>query len=68
MVNHTAGYYSMELQSFQELNEGYQLLPTIFNKVLDAVVRNWVSLVLGDAEEPYGMVKEVLYSAIFFYV
>ena len=40
---------------------------TIFNVVMDAVVRNWVSLVAGAAEEPYVRGREVLHGATFFY-
>ena len=39
----------------------------IFNKVVDAVVRNWVSLMLGCVAEPDGRGKEVLYCVTFFY-
>ena len=41
--------------------------PTIFNKVVDAVVRNWVSLVLGGVAELDGRGKEVLYCDTLFY-
>ena len=43
------------------------MLSTIFNVVMDAVVRNWVSLVAGAAEEPYVRGREVLHGATFFY-
>ena len=31
------------------MNQGYPLSPTIFNHFVGTVVRNWVSLVAGDA-------------------
>ena len=67
MVDHTGRYYRTGLQGLQGFNQGYPLLPYILNVVMDAVVHNWVSLVLVYAEEPDGMVREVLYCAAFFY-
>ena len=67
MVDRMVGYYCAGLQGLQWLNQGYPLLPKIFNVVMNAVVCNWVSLVLVDAEELDGMVREVLYCANFFY-
>ena len=46
MMDHTGGYYGAGLRGLQGLNQGYPLSPTIFNVVMDAVVRNWVSLAL----------------------
>ena len=67
MVDCTGRYYGVALQDFRGVNQGYQLSSTIFNVVMDEVVRNWVSLVAGDVVEPDGMVREVLYCATFFY-
>ena len=67
MVDLTGRYYGATLQGFQWVNQGYLLSPTIFNKVVDAVVCNWVSLVLGGAAEPDLRGKEVIYCAAFFY-
>ena len=67
MVDRRVGYYGAGLRGLQGLNQGYPLIPNMFNVVMDAVVRNWVSMVLIDAEEPDGMVREVLYCATFFY-
>ena len=53
MVARTGRYYSAALQGFQGVNQGYLLSPTIFNNVVDAVVRNWVSLVFGGAGGQY---------------
>ena len=52
MVDRTGGYYGTSLRSFQGMTQGYLLYPTILNKVVDAVVCNWVSLVVGGVEEP----------------
>ena len=67
MVDRMVGYYCSGLRGLQGLNQGYPLLPNIFNVVMDVVVRNWVSLALVDAEEPFGMVREVLYCDTLFY-
>ena len=52
MVDLTGGYYDTSLRSFQGMTQGYLLYPTILNKVVDAVVCNWVSLVVGGVAEP----------------
>ena len=57
MVDHMVGYFYAGLRGLQGLNQGYPLMPNIFNVVMDEVVRNWVSLVLVNAEEPYGMMR-----------
>ena len=67
MVDCTGRYYGVALRDFWGVNQGYQLSSTIFNVVMDAVVRNWVSLVAGAVVEPDGMVREVLYCATLFY-
>ena len=67
MVDHRVGYYCSGLRGLQGLDQGYPLSPNIFNVVMDVVVRNWVSLVLVDAEETDGMVREVLYCDTLFY-
>ena len=53
-MDRTGGYYDALLRDFQGVNLGYQLLPTVFNMVMDAVVRNWVSLVDEGVAEPDG--------------
>ena len=46
------GYYREAFQGFKGVTQGDPLSPTIFNMVVDAVVRHWVSLVVGGAEVP----------------
>ena len=48
------GYYGVVLRDFWGVTQGYQLSSTVFNVVMDAVVRNWVSLVVGAVAEPDG--------------
>ena len=67
VVARTGRYYGTSLLRFQGLTQGYLFSTTILNKVVDSVVFNWVSLVLGSAAEPDGRGDEVLYCATFFY-
>ena len=67
MVDHTGRYYGAGLRGLQGLNQGYPLLPTIFNVVMDAVVRNWVSLALVCERSQYKSVRDVIYYDTFIY-
>ena len=40
LVARTGGYYGMSFQGFRGVMQGDPLYPTIFNVVVDAVVRN----------------------------
>ena len=42
MVDQSGGYYGTEFQSFRGLTQGDSISSTIFNVVLNAVVRHWV--------------------------
>ena len=42
MVAGVGGYYRTEFQGFRGVTQGDTLPPTIFNVVVDAVVRHWV--------------------------
>ena len=53
VVARTGRYYGIALGGFQELTQKYPFYPTIFNKVVDVVVHNWVSLMLGGAGGQY---------------
>ena len=50
------------------MNQGYPLIPTICNIVVDAVVRHCISLVEGVVGGQYRWVEEVLHHAAFFYM
>ena len=41
------GYYEAFFEGFRGLTQGDPLSPTIFNVVVDIVVRQWISLVEG---------------------
>ena len=47
MVERAGGYYGVPFLVERDMTQGYQLLHTIFNVVVDAVVRPWESLLAG---------------------
>ena len=51
MVARAGGYYGASFKGDQEVTQGDLISPTIFNAVVDAVVRHWVTVMLEGAEE-----------------
>ena len=51
MVARTSGYYETAFKGARGVAQGHPLSPTIFNVVVDAVVRHWVTVMVGGAEE-----------------
>ena len=47
MVARAGGYYGTEFKGERGVTQGDPLSPTIFNVVVDAVVRHWVTLPLS---------------------
>ena len=47
MVARAGGYYGEAFKGARGLTQGEPLLPTIFNVVVDAVVRHWVTMLLA---------------------
>ena len=45
------GYYGKEFKGARGVTQGYPLSPTIFKVVVDAVVRQWVTVMVGGAEK-----------------
>ena len=46
------GYYRSAFQGFRGVTQGYSLSPTIFNVVVDAVVRHWVYVMVeGEGDQ-----------------
>ena len=67
MVAREGGYYGTAFKGEQGVTQGDSLSPTIFNVVVDAVVHNWVTSVIVDAEERGELVKEGRHQAALFY-
>ena len=61
------GYYGTEFQGERRVMQGDLLSPTIFNMVVDAVVHNWVLVVVLGGEERDECGKEVMHQAALFY-
>ena len=51
MVERAGVYYGTGFKGARGVTQGDPLSPTIFNVVLDAVVRHWVTLAVEDAEK-----------------
>ena len=51
MVARAGGYYRDAFKGAWGVTKGYPLSPTIFNVVVDAVVRQWFTMVIDDAEK-----------------
>ena len=58
MVERAGGYYRTAFQGGRGVTQGDPLSPTIFNVVVDVVVRHWVMGVIADAEARGGLGKE----------
>ena len=67
MVTRAGGYYGIAFNKERGVTLGGPLSPTIFNVVVDAVVRHWVTGVIADAEERGELGKEVRHQAECFY-
>ena len=51
MAERAGGYYGTTFQGARGVTHGDPLSPTIFNVVVDAVVRHWVTVTVEVAEE-----------------
>ena len=67
MVARVGRYYGAAFTGDRGLTQGYPLSPTIFNVVVDAVVRNWVTVMLEFAEERGERGQEVRHHNALFY-
>ena len=67
MVAKAGGYYGTEFQGARGLTQGDPLSPTIFNVVVDAVVRNWLTVVIAFAEERGERKQEGMHQTALFY-
>ena len=67
MVARAGGYYRTAFQGGRGVTKGDPLSPTIFNVVVDAVVRRWVTGVIAEVEAQGGLGKEGRHQAALFY-
>ena len=51
MVARAGGYYRKGFKGGRGVTQGDALSPTIFNVVVDAVVRHWVTIAVTEAEK-----------------
>ena len=51
MVERAGGYYGDAFKGTRGVTQGDPLSPTIFNVVVDAVVRHWVTMALEESEK-----------------
>ena len=66
MVARSEGYYGDAFKGDQGVMQGDPLSPTIFNVVVDAVVRHWVTMALDKAEKRGERGKEGRHQAALF--
>ena len=67
MVAIAGGYYGTEFKGERGVTQGHPLFPTIFNVVMDVLVRHQVTGVIADAEERGKLGKEGRHQAALFY-
>ena len=51
MVERAGGYYEEAFKGDRGVTQGDLLLPTIFNVVMDAMMRHWVTMALDESEK-----------------
>ena len=57
MVARSGGYYRAPFKGQCGVNQGVLLSSTIFNLVVDAVLRNWVAVVAATEETAYPIIE-----------
>ena len=67
MVARAGGYYGTGFKGERGVTHGDPLSPTIFNVVVDAVVRHWVTQAVTDAEPRGERGREGRHQAALFY-
>ena len=67
MVARAGGYYGTAFKGARGVTQGDPLSPTIFNVVVDAVVCNWVTVVIADVKERGEHGQEGRHQAALFY-
>ena len=67
MVERAGGYYGTGFKGGRGVTQGDLLSPTIFNVVVDAVVRHWVTIAVTEAEKRRERGMEGRHQAALFY-
>ena len=67
MVARAGSYYGKGFKGGRGVTQGDPLSPTIFNVVLDAVVRHWLTITVKEAEKIGERGREVRHQAALFY-
>ena len=67
MVARAGGYYGTGFKGKRGVTQGDPMSPTIFNGVVDAVVRHWVTLAVEEAETQGERGREGRHQAALFY-
>ena len=67
MVARAGGYYGTDFKGARGVTQGDPLSPTIFNMVVDAVVRHWVTLEVEEAEKRGERGREGRHQTVLFY-
>ena len=67
MAEKAGGYYGAAFKGARGVTQGYPLPPTIFNVVVDVVVRHWVTVMVESAEEWGRRGKEGIHQNSLFY-
>ena len=67
MVARAGGYYREEFKKARGVTQGDPLSPTIFNVVLDAVVRHWIEGLVAETAEKGDTGREGRHQSAVFY-
>ena len=67
MVAKAGGYFGRPFKGYQGVTQGDPLPPMIFNGVLDAVIRHWVTLVTPTEEGTGGLGLNIIDLAAYLY-
>ena len=67
MVARAGGYYGEAFKGARGVTQGDPLSPTIFNVVMDAVVRNWIEGLVTETAEKGETGREGRYQSEVFY-
>ena len=67
MVARAGGYYGKVFKGGRGVTQGDPLSPTIFNVVVDAVVRHWITIAVTEVEKRRERGREGRHQAALFY-